>query len=37
MAKVSITGPGEGELIVNGPSTIRILEDGQHRPPPGDG
>ncbi|MFE5033376.1 cupin domain-containing protein [Streptomyces sp. NPDC056683] len=30
MAKVSITGPGEGELIVNGPSTIRILEDGSN-------
>ena len=28
MARVSITGPGDGELIVNGPSTIRILEDG---------
>ncbi|MFK0154848.1 cupin domain-containing protein [Streptomyces sp. NPDC090499] len=30
MAEVSITGPGEGELIVNGPSTIRILEDGSN-------
>ncbi|XUL89058.1 cupin domain-containing protein [Streptomyces galilaeus] len=30
MAKVSITRPGEGELIVNGPSTIRILEDGSN-------
>ncbi|MEU2776881.1 cupin domain-containing protein [Streptomyces sp. NPDC007162] len=30
MAMVSITGPGEGELIVNGPSTIRILEDGSN-------
>ena len=28
MATVSIIGPGDGELIVNGPSTIRILEDG---------
>jgi quercetin dioxygenase-like cupin family protein len=28
MVAVSVTGPGEGELIVNGPSTIRILEDG---------
>ena len=28
MTAVSIIGPGEGELIVNGPSTIRILEDG---------
>ncbi|MEU6535800.1 cupin domain-containing protein [Streptomyces sp. NPDC047000] len=34
MTKVSIIGPGEGELIVSGPSTIRILEDGsstEHR------
>ncbi|MCQ8187890.1 cupin domain-containing protein [Streptomyces rugosispiralis] len=34
MTAVSITGPGEGELIVSGPSQIRILEDGsntQHR------
>ncbi|MFD7815699.1 cupin domain-containing protein [Streptomyces sp. NPDC059785] len=28
MVQVSIVGPGEGELIVNGPSQIRILEDG---------
>ncbi len=28
MAQVSIVGPGDGELIVNGPSQIRILEDG---------
>jgi quercetin dioxygenase-like cupin family protein len=28
MATVSVIGPGDGELIVNGPSTIRILEDG---------
>ncbi|WP_427920627.1 cupin domain-containing protein [Streptomyces sp. cg40] len=30
MTKVSITRPGEGELIVNGPATIRILEDGSN-------
>ncbi|WP_433063452.1 cupin domain-containing protein [Dactylosporangium sp. CS-033363] len=28
MVAVSIVGPGEGELIVNGPAKIRILEDG---------
>ncbi|MGI5440332.1 cupin domain-containing protein [Streptomyces shenzhenensis] len=28
MVKVSIVGPGDGELFVNGPSQIRILEDG---------
>ena len=28
MTAVSITGPGEGELIVNGPTSVRILEDG---------
>ncbi|MEU0803977.1 cupin domain-containing protein [Streptomyces sp. NPDC005970] len=28
MVEVSIVGPGDGELIVNGPSQIRILEDG---------
>jgi quercetin dioxygenase-like cupin family protein len=34
MHEVSVVGPDDGELIVNGPSTIRILEDGsstQHR------
>ncbi|MBU2669881.1 cupin domain-containing protein [Actinoplanes bogorensis] len=30
MTTVSIVRPGEGELIVNGPSQIRILEDGGH-------
>ncbi|MEV7088702.1 cupin domain-containing protein [Streptomyces sp. NPDC093085] len=30
MAKVSIIGPDEGELFVNGPSRIRILEDGSN-------
>ncbi len=28
MTAVSITGPGDGELIVNGPTSVRILEDG---------
>ncbi|MFJ8604757.1 cupin domain-containing protein [Streptomyces shenzhenensis] len=28
MVEVSIVGPGDGELFVNGPSQIRILEDG---------
>ncbi|WP_033342986.1 cupin domain-containing protein [Catenuloplanes japonicus] len=28
MHKVSVVGPDDGELIVNGPSRIRILEDG---------
>ncbi|MEU1294134.1 cupin domain-containing protein [Streptomyces sp. NPDC005840] len=34
MVAVSIVGPGDGELIVSGPSRIRILEDGsstEHR------
>jgi quercetin dioxygenase-like cupin family protein len=30
MVPVSIVGPGEGELIVNGPSQVRILEDGSN-------
>jgi quercetin dioxygenase-like cupin family protein len=30
MAVVTIVGPGEGELITNGPSQIRILEDGSN-------
>jgi mannose-6-phosphate isomerase-like protein (cupin superfamily) len=28
MVAVSVVGPGDGELIVNGPVHIRILEDG---------
>ncbi|MGW4729628.1 cupin domain-containing protein [Streptomyces shenzhenensis] len=28
MVEVSIVGPGDGEVFVNGPSQIRILEDG---------
>jgi len=30
MVPVSIVGPGEGELLTNGPARIRILEDGSH-------
>ncbi|MEV6350057.1 cupin domain-containing protein [Actinoplanes sp. NPDC051851] len=30
MVAVQIVGPGDGELIVNGPSRVRILEDGSH-------
>jgi quercetin dioxygenase-like cupin family protein len=30
MTAVSITGPDDGELIVNGPTSIRILEDGSN-------
>ncbi|WP_436520663.1 cupin domain-containing protein [Actinoplanes sp. HUAS TT8] len=30
MVAVSIVGPGEGEVIVNGPSRVRILEDGSN-------
>ncbi|MFG1609149.1 cupin domain-containing protein [Actinoplanes sp. NPDC049265] len=30
MAKVSIVSPGEGELITNGPSQIRVLESGDN-------
>lgn len=28
MTAVSIVGPGDGELFVNGPARVRILEDG---------
>nr|BFE57640.1 cupin domain-containing protein [Dactylosporangium thailandense] len=28
--KVAIVGPGDGELFVNGPARIRILEDGSN-------
>jgi mannose-6-phosphate isomerase-like protein (cupin superfamily) len=28
MAKVSITGPEEGEIVLSGPTQMRILEDG---------
>lgn len=34
MTEVSIVGPDDGELIVNGPTRVRILEDGsstEHR------
>jgi quercetin dioxygenase-like cupin family protein len=30
MTAVSIIGPDDGELIVNGPTSIRILEDGSN-------
>jgi quercetin dioxygenase-like cupin family protein len=30
MTAVSIVGPDDGELIVNGPTSIRILEDGSN-------
>jgi quercetin dioxygenase-like cupin family protein len=30
MVAVSIVGPGDGEIFVNGPSQIRILEDGSN-------
>jgi len=28
MAEVSVVGPGDGELVLNGPIRMRILEDG---------
>ena len=30
MATVQVIGPGDGELISNGPATVRILEDGSN-------